>query len=308
MPLLAHIEAFIEAQRVDRGAADQTIEAYRRDLRQFAAWLEGLRPEAPLTSIESLDLLDFFSQLYKAGQKASSIARKTSALRQFFKFCCLERDLQHNPAEQLSPPPLEKRLPKYLSVEQVSELLAAAEKGLPYQITSGLCEALRARDRAMVFLLYATGLRVSELVGLSTNELDPASRLVRVRGKGEKERIVPFAPVAGEALENYLHTHRSLLHPLADHLFVNHRGLVLTRQSFWKILKDLALEAGIPSSLSPHGLRHSFATHLLAAGMNLRSLQILLGHSDLSTTQIYTHVTPEHLKTAHRKYHPRGGS
>lgn len=161
----------------------------------------------------------------------------------------------------------------------------------------------------MVYLLYATGIRVSELVGLATDRVDLEQGYVRVMGKGSKERIAPFAEFAGECLGEYLRDHRPSLEPEGrqqDRVFLNRRGESLSRQSAWKIIGDLALAAGIRAALSPHMLRHSFATHLLQAGMNLRSLQMLLGHSDLSTTQIYTHVSPEHLQAAHRKFHPRG--
>jgi integrase/recombinase XerD len=160
----------------------------------------------------------------------------------------------------------------------------------------------------MILLLYATGLRISELLALTTHSLDLAQEYLRVRGKGDKERIVPFASAAGTALRDYLEHHRPQLLPQSDHLFVNAAGTRLSRQAFWKTLQTLAKQAGISRSVSPHLLRHSFATHLLQAGMNLRSLQMLLGHSDLSTTQIYTHVSPEHLKQAQRRYHPRGES
>jgi integrase/recombinase XerD len=296
------IQAFIEAQRVDHGSSDLTIDAYLRDLRQFEQWL-GARE---LASILPEHLLAYLVHLSDDGLAPSSIARKTSALRQFFKFCCLERGLETNPTELMQTPARARRLPGHLSVEQVTELLGAAEQGLPYPQSEKLRETLRTRDRAMVFMIYATGLRVSELVGLTTHQLDLKAGYVRVRGKGDKERITPFAPIAGQKLQSYLDDHRGHLKPLTDHLFINHRGQVLTRQSFWKVLKDFALMAGVPSSLSPHTLRHSFATHLLSAGMNLRSLQMLLGHSDLSTTQIYAHVTPEHLESAHEKFHPRG--
>jgi integrase/recombinase XerD len=161
----------------------------------------------------------------------------------------------------------------------------------------------------MVFLLYATGLRVSELVGLSVHNIDLEQGYVRVRGKGEKERIAPFAAPAGERLGQYLDAGRGALEPRTDHAFPNHRGFALTRQAFWKLLKDLASQASIDRAerITPHVLRHSFATHLLQSGMGLRSLQLLLGHSDLSTTQIYAHITPEHLKETHSRLHPRGG-
>jgi integrase/recombinase XerD len=297
------IEEFLEFQRIDRGAADHTLQAYRRDLLQFVETLSQ-KLDTSLEIIQYEDIQKFFESLYEQNQKPASLARKTSVLRQFFKFCCLEKEIQTNPAELLETPSLPNRLPKYLTEEQVTALLKTVEKGLPYPQKHG--EALKARDRAMVYLLYATGLRVSELLGLNTHEVDLQASYVRVKGKGDQERIVPFASIVGDYLFKYLEKDRPQLNPVTDTLFVNHRGSALTRQAFWKLLKNLALLAEIPSSLSPHTLRHSFATHLLQSGMNLRSLQMLLGHSDLSTTQIYTHVSPEHLKEAHEKYHPRG--
>jgi integrase/recombinase XerD len=295
------IEAFIEARRIDRGAADKTVEAYRRDLKQFAEWLA---PQTDLQTVELEQLNQFLASLRKQKQKTASIARKVSALRQFYKFCCLERGFKNNPAEQLKSPLMSKRLPKYLTQAEVEKLLELVDSsGVPYTRQT---EALQSRDRAMLYLLYATGLRVSELVGLETHNIDTETEYVRVKGKGDKERIVPFMPAAGERLMQYLEQARPALKPQTDHVFVNNQGLTLTRQAFWKILKALALQAEIKTHLSPHVLRHSFATHLLQAGINLRSLQMLLGHSDLSTTQIYAHVTPEHLKKAFRKFHPRG--
>jgi len=297
---LSVIDQFIDSRQLDRGSADKTIEAYKRDLIQFS---QSLKNETRLEDIDLNDLNAFISRLYGQKQKASSIARKVSTLRQFFKFCCLEKGLKKNPAEKLQGPHQTKRLPKFLDHKAVTELLKASDIGWPYE--KGNREALQARDRAMVYLLYATGIRVSELVGLSTHNLDLQLEYIRVKGKGDKERIVPYASVAGDKLRAYLEL-RMQLNPATDHLFVNRNGLAITRQGFWKILKVLAERAGIPSNVSPHFLRHSFATHLLQSGMNLRSVQMLLGHSDLSTTQIYAHVTPEHLKIAHRKFHPRG--
>jgi len=301
------IDAFLDSRRLDRGAADHTIQAYRRDLAQFNDWLKtNSPPEASsggLLSISATSLQGFLTHLHHLGQSPSSIARKTSALRQFFKFCCLEKGLRENPAEGLESPQQAKRLPRALSQEQVEALLRAAAQGLPYPKGA---ETLRKRDEAMVLLMYATGLRVSELVGLTVHDLDLELNYARVKGKGGKERITPFAGVAGDAVRTYLVEHRPLLKPKTDHVFVNHRGFALTRQTFWHTLKELARQAGIDSEISPHLLRHSFATHLLQSGMNLRSLQLLLGHSDLATTQIYTHISPEHLKAAHKRYHPRG--
>ncbi|MBC7690790.1 MAG: tyrosine recombinase [Methylotenera sp.] len=318
--LSAEINSFLQARQIDQGASDQTITAYRRDLQQFAAHLQTGQTgqlgqlEKSLASIKLEDLHHFLKSLHDQKQAASSIARKVSCLRQFFKFCCLELELAHNPAEQLTSPMQAKRLPKYLSHEQVELLLKAGLTGLPYKDPHSF--ALQARDRAMLYLLYATGLRVSELVGLTTHHVDLELGYVRVRGKGDKERIVPFAPIAGDFLRTYLHEHRPLLLKAGsamDAVFVGNRGHVLTRQGFWKTLQQFALQSGAHATtsakigaLSPHMLRHSFATHLLQSGMNLRSLQMLLGHADLSTTQIYAHVTPEHLKTTHKKYHPRG--
>jgi integrase/recombinase XerD len=301
-PLSFWIQSFLESRRIDRGASDRTIEAYKRDLEQFA---ESLPPGIAPEKIAPSHLDEFVASLSRENQKPASIARKTSALRQFFKFCCLERKLTENPAENLATPKQGQRLPKNLSNEDVSRLLSAADTGLTYS-HEGIAYALQARDRAFVYLLYATGLRISELTSLTPNDVDLEMSYLRVRGKGGKERITPFAPVAGELLRAWIEEHRVLLKPATDHIFLNHRGLALTRQSVWKTLKELALQAGISTTLSPHKLRHSFATHLLQSGMNLRSLQMLLGHSDLSTTQIYAHVTPEHLKSAHKKYHPRG--
>jgi integrase/recombinase XerD len=308
MQLHPEIQAFLQARQIDHGASDKTIEAYRRDLIQFASYLKEESPNRLLKQVELHDLDGFLKTLHARNQKPASIARKISCLRQFYKFCSLELGMTENPAERLSSPSAGKRLPKYLNHSQVDSLLKTAQLGLPYP--DAFRAALQARDRAMIYLLYATGLRVSELVGLTTHQLDLELGYVRVRGKGDKERMVPFAPIAGEFIRTWLNEERSKLNPASDHLFVGNRGVALTRQGFWKTLQLFARTAGIgigaKSALSPHMLRHSFATHLLQSGMNLRSLQMLLGHSDLSTTQIYAHVSPEHLKTTHRKYHPRG--
>lgn len=301
---------FLDSKKVDRGASPATISAYQTDLHQFANSLPK-KIETDLFAITPEDLHQFLRLLHERKEKGSSVARKVSSLRQFFKFGMMELGLETNPADQIRSPTTASRLPKFLTHEAIEKLLAATAVGLPYP------EKMRApmvlRDRAMVILLYATGLRVSELCSLTLHGIDLSLSYVRVRGKGGKERIVPFARAARDALDEYLKDGRpsliqeSLRHGKnSDDLFLSRRGEGLTRQAFWGILKDLALVAGINDSISPHRLRHSFATHLLQAGMNLRSLQSLLGHSDLSTTQIYTHVTPERLKDLHKKYHPRG--
>lgn len=304
------LKLFLDARKIDRGSATPTITAYRHDLEQLACELPE-KSDTPIETIESEDLHRFLKKLHHAKAKPASVARKVSAIRQFFKFGMLELELTSNPADSLRSPAQAKRLPKFLSHESVERLLFALREGLPY--AEPIRESLVLRDRAMVVLLYATGLRVSELVGLSLHEIDLSLDYVRVIGKGGKERIVPYARPAREAIQEYLERGRPELvrerlrqGEVAPRLFVSRRGEGLSRQSFWGTLKDLALLAGLDEEISPHRLRHSFATHLLQAGMGLRSLQALLGHSDLATTQIYTHVTPEHLKELHKKYHPRG--
>lgn len=298
------LEEFLQYQQIDEGSADHTVEAYRRDLLQFFQWIPS---SATLDSISEESIHDYLSDLHQREFKPTSMARKMSSLRQFFNFCCLEKNLKFNPTEGTQSPHLPQRLPKFLSLDQVNQLLLTVDEGLSYPTALG--ESLKARDRAMIYLLYATGLRVSELTSLTHHQVDLSLGYLKIRGKGNHERIAPFAPIAGQYLHSYLESYRTrLIGPVeTQNLFLNHRGIQITRQGFWKILKKFAVRAGIDASLSPHVLRHSFATHLLTSGINLRSLQMLLGHSDLCTTQIYTHLTPEHLKTAHRKYHPRGG-
>lgn len=309
MKLAAAVEAFLDALQVDQGCSRHTLAAYGRDLRQLAAFLpqdsSGPNAGPEISAITPDQLEEFLARLSRQKQSARSISRKTSAIRQFFKFACLELGLRTNPAEKLQLPKIGRALPKFLTEKETEALLAALNPGLGYR-DAKLAAALQARDRAMLVLLYATGLRVSELLSLTTHSIDLEQEYLRVKGKGEKERIVPFATAAGDELRAWLKESRGVLRPAGDPLFVNHQGRPLSRQSFWKILAELARNAGIRKTVSPHVLRHSFATHLLQAGMNLRSLQMLLGHSDLSTTQIYAHVTPEHLKDAHKRYHPRG--
>lgn len=300
------IEGFLASMRLDRGASPRTIEAYRRDLSSFAASpsCSKLKPG----SIAEKELEDFLASLSRQGLEPSSIARKASALRQFFRYLCFEHGLLTSPAERIESPKQVSKLPKSLSQEEITSLLETAGKGLPY-LREKKSEALRSRDRAMIGLLYAAGLRVSELVGLDGGDVDLRSGVVRVRGKGGKERLVPFAKEAGDWVAAWTGDYRpKLAKEGVTRMFVNSNGLPLSRQGFWGLLKNLGQEAGLPGArLSPHVLRHSFATHLLEGGMGLRSLQLLLGHADLSTTQLYTKVTPSHLQDTHRKFHPRGG-
>ena len=294
------VENFLDFLRLDRGASQNTVEAYSRDLKQCFA------KTTSLDQVTSSLLANYLQELSKQGLSSTSIHRKLSALRQFFKFMVREKGLENDPTEDLEAPFLEKRLPKLLSRESIDALMEAAAIGLPYEEGPQKL-ALQARDRAMILLMYATGTRVSECVGLKTTQLDQQAMAVHVVGKGSKARWIPVAPEAFKLVASYLEHFRPTLNPMNDALFLNQRGGPITRQAFWELLKKLGSQAGIPENLSPHTLRHSFATHLLQNGMNLRSLQMLLGHSDLSTTQVYTHITPHHLQEAHRKFHPRGG-
>ncbi|MBY0471942.1 site-specific tyrosine recombinase XerD [bacterium] len=296
------IESFLESKRLDRGVSNSTIAAYRQDLRDFQVWLQKSSLARPLKEITYDDLSLFVSALAEQNQKPASISRKISTLRQFFKFGCLELGLESNPTELLKAPKNKPPLPKTISEKEVTSLLEAVDN---LAQSRGTAHPRFLRDRAMIYLLYASGLRVSELVGLKLSQIDLQAGYLRIHGKGGKERVTPFAKTAGDRLQEYLDI-RSKFDPQTDEVFIGHAGSAITRQAFWKILKSLAGQAGISALLSPHTLRHSFATHLLHSGMDLRSLQMLLGHSDLSTTQIYTHVGPEHLKDAHQKFHPRG--
>ena len=293
------LELFLSHLRVDTGAAENTVQSYSRDLHQLHAQY------GDLTKLSPEQLSQFIAKLSAQGMAASTLNRKLSAIRQFYKFLVIEGKSESNPASDLDAPQLEKRLPKLLSHESIEKLLSAAIIGLPYE-ESPKRIALIKRDQTMLLLLYASGMRVSELVGLTLSQFDAELGAFKVTGKGSKTRWIPIAAGVAGTVNEYVTTYRGLLTPGDDSLFTNDRGGKITRQALWEILKKLGTLAEIPENLSPHVLRHSFATHLLQSGMNLRSLQQLLGHSDLSTTQIYTHVTPSHLKSAHKKFHPRG--
>lgn len=295
------IDLFLESMRLDRGASPHTLSAYATDLGQWTAHL------ASPPTVE--DLAQTQVRLARAGAHARSLARKVSAMRQLLKFLAVEHGWAPELAESLQTPKIPARLPRTLESAEIERLLEAAAQGLPHtQLPPPLHEALRLRDQALVFVMYASGLRVSELVGLALKDIDLEAEHVRVMGKGRKERLVPLARPAGEALAAYFEIGRPWLarDSKTQHVFVNLRGAPLTRQGVWAILKKLGALAEIETEFSPHTLRHAFATHLLAGGMGLRALQQLLGHSSVATTEIYTHVGPASLKAAHRKFHPRG--
>lgn len=291
---LQGIDAFTRALWLEEGLAEATREAYARDLRGLAAHLAG-EGRALDQAVES-DLLAYAAARH-AGSRASSANRRLSSFKRYYRWALREGRVAQDPTLRLSAAKQAQRLPKTLGEAQVDALLAAP----PADSATGL------RDRAMLELLYATGLRVSELVNLPSVGLNLRDGLVRVRGKGDKERLVPIGEAARDALQRYLAGARAelLAGVRSEFLFVTVRGLAMRREVFWRLIKRYAVLAGVTSPLSPHTLRHAFATHLLNHGADLRSVQLLLGHADLSTTQIYTHVARERLRSLVQAHHPR---
>lgn len=294
---LAEIDAFCDTLWLEDGLARASLASYRSDLLRFARWLAGQR-RGPLLAADEAALAGFVAGLSRT-LRASSQARYVSTLRRFYRHLLTRGRIGTDPTLKLPAPLKPSRLPKVLSERQVEELLAAPATETP----------LGLRDRAMLETLYASGLRVSELVGLRLHEINLDMGVVRVFGKGSKERLVPLGEQAGDWLRRYLREARPALlgEHRSDDLFVTTRGAAMTRQAFWALIKRYALQTGgDPARLSPHVLRHAFATHLLNHGADLRVVQLLLGHADISTTQIYTHVARERLKSLHAEHHPRG--
>jgi integrase/recombinase XerD len=287
------VDRFTDALWLEDGLAANSISAYRRDLLQLAAWLDG----RDLLAAEAVDLQRYFAATF-AASRASTANRRLATLRRFYRWALREGLIAADPTLKLAAARMPPRFPKTLTEAQVEALLAAPD----------VATDLGLRDRAMLELIYATGLRVSELVGLRLVHLSLAEGLVRVTGKGQKERIVPLGEEARLWLERYSARSRAALlkgRP-AEALFVTGRGGPMSRQMFWKLVRRYAAQADIRAPLSPHGLRHAFATHLLNHGADLRVVQMLLGHADISTTQIYTHVARERLAALHERHHPRG--
>lgn len=290
------VEQFLDALWLERNLAENTLASYRLDLKSLLGWLEHHNTDC--LRAHSFDLQSFLAERVEGGYKASSSARLLSAMRRFFQYLNRESLREDDPTALLSSPKLPQRLPKDLSEAQVEALLAAPSTEIPLEL----------RDKSMLELLYATGLRVSELVGLTLSDISLRQGVVRVIGKGDKERLVPLGEEAVYWLENYFeHGRPWLLNGQSlDIVFPSNRSQKMTRQTFWHRIKHYAVLAGIDAEkLSPHVLRHAFATHLLNHGADLRVVQMLLGHSDLSTTQIYTHVATERLKKLHQQHHPR---
>jgi integrase/recombinase XerD len=291
------IDTFCDQVWLQDGLAAASLTSYRRDLTQWAAWLE--RRGRALLAAQRMDVEAWLADQFRAKAKATSIARRLSSLRRFYALQMQQATVRSDPTARVRAPKLPRRLPKNLSEDQVETLLDAPD----------VETALGLRDRAMLETLYATGLRVSELTGLKIAQVSLDMGVVRVVGKGSKERLVPLGEEAIAWIKRYLATTRAELSgkSRSDAIFVTARGGPLTRQAFWALLKRYAVKAGIPSaSLSPHVLRHAFATHLLNHGADLRVVQLLLGHADITTTTIYTHVARERLKELHARHHPRG--
>jgi len=289
---VAIVDAFIDSLWLEDGLARNSLAAYRRDLQALAGWLQR-----SLYATAEADLQAYLAEQF-THSRASTANRRLATLRRFFRWALREGKVHADPSLRLTNARTPARFPKALAEAQVEALLAAPD----------VDTALGLRDRAMLELLYATGLRVSELVGLKLVELSLNDGLVRVFGKGSKERIVPIGEEACSWVERFLkHARPGLLNGRAsDAVFVTQRAQSMSRQMFWRLIKRYAVQAGIAAPLSPHGLRHAFATHLLNHGADLRVVQLLLGHADISTTQIYTHVARERLKAVHAQHHPRG--
>lgn len=291
------IERFLDALWMEGGLSDNTLAAYRNDLRGLSLWLSA-SPGVSLVAAQREHLMGYLAHRYSSGSKARSAARLLSSVRRFYRYHVREKNLVDDPSARIEAPKLGRPLPKSLSEAQVEALLGAPE-----------CQqALGLRDRAMLEVLYACGLRVSELVGLRLEQINLRQGVVRVIGKGSKERLVPLGEEAMNWLQRYFTEVRSdlLNGQPSDFVFPGRGGEALTRQAFWYRIKAYARKAAIRVSLSPHTLRHAFATHLVNHGADLRVVQLLLGHSDLSTTQIYTHVARERLRELHAQHHPRG--
>jgi integrase/recombinase XerD len=295
---LSLIDAFCDTLWLEHGLAKNSLDAYRRDLRLFAGWLETKRPAcASLHAVQPQDVAAYFSERH-ADTKPSSANRRLSVLKRFYQLALRERRIEHDPCLKMASARQPVRFVHTLSETQVEALLAAPDVATP----------LGLRERTMLELMYASGLRVSELVTLKVVELSLNDGILRITGKGSKTRLVPFGEQARFWLERYMKDARGqiLSGQVDDALFVTSRGGPMTRQMFWVLIKKHAAKAGITTPLSPHTLRHAFATHLLNHGADLRVVQLLLGHSDISTTQIYTHVARERLKHLHAQHHPRG--
>jgi len=288
------IEQFIDHYWLSSGASKNTLSAYRSDLNIFQKWLNA----NTFSSVDSKCIQDYFSERQQKGMSASTQARILTCMRLFFHYLHNNELIKNNPATELSHPKQEQKLPVFLNIEEVEKLL-----GTPDQNTT-----IGKRDRSMLELLYSCGLRVSELINLSYHNIHLRDEYIRIHGKGNKERMLPMGEIAIDYLTAYEQEARPLLlkNGQCDSYFLSNRGKAMSRQNFFYIIKSYAMQAGIDKPLSPHSLRHAFATHLVQKGADLRSVQLMLGHSDISSTQLYTHIQNAQLKAQHAKHHPRG--
>ncbi|MDN4074638.1 MULTISPECIES: site-specific tyrosine recombinase XerD [Fictibacillus] len=292
-----HVQDFIHYLIVERGLSKNTVDSYRRDLGQYVLFIEKVENISDINQIQRANIIGYLLHLKENGKASTTIARNIASIRSFHQFLLREKVCDSDPSVHIETPKAERKLPKVLAMNEVEALLD----------TPDTQEAFGIRDKAMLELLYATGIRVSELVSLDLADVHLSMGFLRCLGKGNKERIIPLGKMATEAIQTYLDTGRPALSKgkSGNALFLNHHGNRLSRQGFWKILKQLAKKARIEKELTPHTLRHSFATHLLENGADLRAVQEMLGHADISTTQIYTHVSKTRLKDIYAAYHPR---
>jgi len=288
------IDQFIDYYWLSTGASKNTLAAYRSDLKIFNKWLAG----KSFISVNSKHIQDYFSDRQKNNISSSSQARILTCLHSFYQYISANQLIKKDPTEQLSQPKLEKKLPVFLNIQEVEKLLEAPSSS----------SLFGQRDRAMLELLYSCGLRVSELINLSYHNINLKEEFIRIHGKGNKERVLPMGEMAIDYLMKYETNARPMLlkNGQSDSYFLSNRGSAMSRQNFFYIIKAYANQVGIEKPLSPHSLRHAFATHLVQKGADLRSVQLMLGHSDISSTQLYTHIQNAQLKAQHAKHHPRG--
>jgi len=291
----AHVRTFLNSLRVEKGLSENTLLAYRRDIGKFVEFVQ--QRKLSTEHVQRGDIVDFLATLYRKGLDSRSVARHLVTIRGFFRFAMLEGYVQEDPAATIESPKFRRNLPDYLSVDEMNQLLRQPD----------INSVIGIRDRAMIELMYSCGLRVSELCSLRVSDLQQSEGWLRCAGKGNKERLIPVGRQALEAVQRYLRDSRPDLlgERTSTSLFINQAGGAVTRAAYWKLLRDYGAKAGLRKALNPHMLRHSFATHLLDRGADLRSVQLMLGHADIATTQIYTHVAEERLKQVYKAHHPR---
>ena len=285
------LRSFLDSLYIEKGLSKNTISSYKNDISSFSSWCD--KEHLDRLKITDLNLNNYISNLFSIGLKSSSINRKISSIKHFYLFLLKKKVIKNSPVDEIAIPKQEKYLPTSMSEDEVESLLGSPKSSIK----------IERRDKAMIEILYATGMRISELVNLKLTDIDFNRSVLKVFGKGSKERLVPYGEKAAEALRVYLEDRKKLD---SKDVFLSNRGTRITRGAFWQRIKIYIKRENLKSSISPHTLRHAFATHLLNRGADLRSVQILLGHSDLSTTQIYTHIAKKRLGEILKKHHPRG--